>query len=1703
MGKICKKLLQLNILLIAFLGFWNESKAVCGNFTPSFTLTKSRSCGLPVNIKLKNTTTGNSKNVATYVWKLGNTILKSGIGLDSLTHMITSPGTYTFKLVVTDTGSLKCKDSVSQSVTITSAIPRAKDGSGSFTYNPLWENCISSSGVPDTFGIFLQMQDSLKNYKIFWGDGNSNTGTLLLSTQSIYHKYNTLGQFKVTIAINPGGSCNDTIFGLVINERQPVAGLIGPPTGTNQGCVPLKVRFINNSLNSSPSTTFRWDMGDGKVYTLGSNTNKDTLFHTYTRSICSGIVTLTAQNNCGSSNSTWNPIQASSKDSGVLTWDNPSNCNLAVPMEFSNNSVNRFCGTPNPKKYKWLWGDGTTTGWITTKNPQTKTYSTRGTYTIRLIDSNTCGIDTFRYIMRIDSLPRAVAMGSPVSGCAPLTVNFQDNSVGNVTNRNWAFNDPYSSNNFASIANPSHIYSTGGNYQAILTISNNCGSVKDTVDVFVKQKVKAGILGFLDGCAPFTCSPKNNSTIAYSSGTTWRWILPNSTTSTLKDPASFVMNTAGTYTITLIATDSCGSDTAYKTFKVYAKTSPTVNITSTGNCAKTPVKFDYSSTITGNLYWDFIDGAGYKYFFVNQNTAYSTTHTFDSAKTYQTRYIWQDVNQCLDTQILNVTVNPYPTANFTTDKNNGCGPLTVKFTNSSIPRTGTFGQMQFTWKYTPTGNISKAVDSTIVFRRNVDKDTFYQVKLVAINAQGCKDSITKTIQVYPKPVSKFILNNYSGCAPLNITTFNQSDPNDTGSIYIMKFNWNFANGRKSQKTDTLATFFASKTKDTLYNVALEAISEHGCKDTSYRIVTVYPKPRASFTTNTNQGCKPLNINFTNTSIPRDTGSINIMTFRWDFGDKGTSALRSPANQYNEKYDFDTTYRVRLIGTSEHGCIDTAYGPITLFPNPNIRFTPSTGGGCGPLRVNFTNTSLNATQYSWKFGDYGIDTAKQQSRIFYGRPIFDSFVYVQLSGISKNNCKSDTVTQRITVFGNPVANYFINKDTFCFPDKMQFFNQSLASYSYVWNFGDGTITTQTNPSHFFKKNNDPFSDTTYYIYLVATSPNTCKDTFRGSMTVLPYPVPRFTIDKPDGCSPHTVKFTNNSINALDYKWVMGDGYTFNSIKDITHKYINTGLNDTTYQAVLWTYSIDCIDSTSVTIPVYRPSYSFFRADRVNSCDKGYFQMKEGTENATSLLWKFGDGTTSISRNPLHLFPTSPYQDTSFTVRLYTYSARNCQDSFNRVITLPQRLQMGIKDTGYSVCLPYSIKFYNYTKGAKTYIWDFGDNSGSASREPVHEFNKAGIFYYKLYAFDPLGCIDSAVATNYIQVAESPIADFKYGPPKPRMPSQNRVYFYNQSTSVLPMTYKWDFKDPAGSPPTSTVKDPYHDYSDSGNYNVELVASNGGCTDTARLIVRVEPALPRPDFIVDRDSGCPQHTVRFTNQTANADKYIWFFGDGGRSEDVNPVHIYKYSGYYDVSLVARGPGGETDTIKKAYIKVLNKPFTFFLTAPSTLYLPRAIFNTRNQTSGAVSYQWNVYNHKTQVNVGTSTSINPYFTVTDTGYYDVELISMSSQNCFDTLKLPKTVYVNPTGILHVPDAFTPTKDERNEVFKPEALNMEKKFYMFKIFNRWGETVFETDDPDKGWDGYYNGKICQSGVYVYKISGRLYNGDDIHREGVVHLIR
>jgi len=337
-------------------------------------------------------------------------------------------------------------------------------------------------------------------------------------------------------------------------------------------------------------------------------------------------------------------------------------------------------------------------------------------------------------------------------------------------------------------------------------------------------------------------------------------------------------------------------------------------------------------------------------------------------------------------------------------------------------------------------------------------------------------------------------------------------------------------------------------------------------------------------------------------------------------------------------------------------------------------------------------------------------------------------------------------------------------------------------------------------------------------------------------------------------------------------------------------------------------------------------------------------------------------------------------------------------------------------------------------------------------------------------------------------------------KGKMPNSG-IYFYSRSTSRLPMNFFWDFGD-AGNADTSNLRDPYYAFSDSGWYKVMHVVGNGVCYDTATVNIRIDPYDPIPEFYADVDSGCVPFVIKFKNQTQFANRFVWYFGDGNKSTDKEPTHIYKEPGEFTVLLIGFGPGGEGRNEKPSYIKVMPKPYAVFQLTPKLMYLPDAEFYTRNLTTNSVSQTWDVYNKAGQ-NKGNSTRFEPMFRLTDTGFFDVRLIAVSKFGCADTTMLRDAVFVSPNGRLYVPTAFTPNANNMNDVFRPLGTNISRDHYILRIYNSWGAKVFETTNPEEGWDGTLNGKPCMNGVYVWKVNVRFIDGIDNEQKGVVHLIR
>jgi gliding motility-associated-like protein len=208
-----------------------------------------------------------------------------------------------------------------------------------------------------------------------------------------------------------------------------------------------------------------------------------------------------------------------------------------------------------------------------------------------------------------------------------------------------------------------------------------------------------------------------------------------------------------------------------------------------------------------------------------------------------------------------------------------------------------------------------------------------------------------------------------------------------------------------------------------------------------------------------------------------------------------------------------------------------------------------------------------------------------------------------------------------------------------------------------------------------------------------------------------------------------------------------------------------------------------------------------------------------------------------------------------------------------------------------------------------------------------------------------------------------------------------------------------------------------------------------------------------------------------------------------------------GNWDVTLVATGTGGTTTLTQKYLITTYPKPILDFYTNKRFMSLPNAVFNFINN-SNTVKNDWSLIDSLGQVQQQSKLR-DPSFVVNQTARFGVQLIGTNSYGCVDTLFKPNYISTTGPGYVYVPNAFSPNKNGRNDGFAPSLFNIKERNYMFRVYNRWGEMVYETTDINGIWDGYYKGNFCEQDVYVWTVNGEYFNGDLFSFRGTVTLLR
>jgi gliding motility-associated-like protein len=419
-----------------------------------------------------------------------------------------------------------------------------------------------------------------------------------------------------------------------------------------------------------------------------------------------------------------------------------------------------------------------------------------------------------------------------------------------------------------------------------------------------------------------------------------------------------------------------------------------------------------------------------------------------------------------------------------------------------------------------------------------------------------------------------------------------------------------------------------------------------------------------------------------------------------------------------------------------------------------------------------------------------------------------------------------------------------------------------------------------------------------------------------------------------------------------------------------------------------------------------------------------------------------------------------------------------------------------------CAPLNFEFRDTVLNAKSYEWRFGDGSPDTSTVTAsvnHTYASVGDYVVRLIAIDSTTC--NIRDTAYINVrVRNDLASLAFTPVK--LPPCESLSYRFDNSSLAPagkpfgaISFTWDFGD--GTRVTSGPGSVTHSYSTAGTYKVRLVLTDTNyCNspDSLSIDLRIAPNVKA--VFETPAAGCVPYDAVFNNTSLAGQSFIWDFGDGSGSTLSSPTHLYNTVGTYRVKLIAIDSAtcNIIDSTEQT-ITVNPNPTANFSFAPAVPEVNKPTIFT-NLSSGAVRYKWVFGDGDTAVKNTADTILHQYNT---TGTYNACLIAFNQFNCSDTTCLPVQAIIQP--LLDVPNAFTPGRFGKNSIIKVEGFGIGKMTW--RIYNRWGQVVYETSDRKGGWDGTFKGQPQPMDVYAYTLDVEFSDGTKARKSGDITLIR
>ncbi|MBN2893285.1 MAG: PKD domain-containing protein [Bacteroidales bacterium] len=1414
--------------------------------------------------------------------------------------------------------------------------------------------------------------------------------------------------------------------------------------------------------------------------------------------------------------------------------DTTSGC-TPLNVEFHNTS------TPDSGlSYYWDFGNNT---FSTLKNPST-IFILPGEYSITLIITKGTEKDTLTKQQYIEVHGNPIASFNLLdnsNGCAPYLIGFQDNShTQNDTISYWLWD--FGDGNYSEQQNPSHNFINKGNYEVTLYIEDVFGCFA----VYTKSNAVSVHKPTADFSADvlFSCEDtletnfKNLSVPENISSTNWNF--GDGTQSNSNNPTHLYTST-GNFDVKLIVTDTYGcKDTLLKESYISNQhiTAGFQEITY-NLCAHSQITFTNTSENATNFLWDFGDG--------HTSTIETPTHTYNEAEIFNISLISSNPFGCSDTAFNIVKVEEV-TANFEIDRNYGCSvPDTFYYTNLSE------NANYYIWHFGNGNNSYETNPNNIFETAGVFSDT-----LIAIGNNGCRDIfiMENSVQII-KPGAYFTPNNWvkpydiMGCVPKTVNFEDATIYNSTQDSVIEWF-WDFGDGTTSTEKDPIHIF---STLDT-FLVTLDIKTAVGCVSEYGAWASTGTKQHAEFATNyPDTICASSPIQFHNLST--DPAYVNLSY--WLFGDSTYSTLFEPLHFFTDTGYMDVKLTVYNNGCPDDTIIENFIYVLGPYHDLDYDFDCE-----DPYTINFTGNIIDATSFSWDFGDGTLPntTDENPTHTFTEKGLF--FVSLQTSngnsGCSLNssslvqiedltadfNISDNKICQNSTVLFNSANS--TDFDVFSYNDDLCFF---------LWDFGDNTqkeSSLDTIISHKYNQEGN------FEVKLIVQNSSGCIDSIIKTVEVHK-PHADISADIISGCTPLIVNFSDTATHYFpitEYFWEFGDDSTSVS-QNPNHIYTQNGSFDV---IIKLKDEQGCIGRDTFFDFIYNHKpIPDFSASKSNICegDEINFHFIEQTDSISTILWDFGDGTTSSVNAPSHIYENAGYYNVSLTLV--------DQNSCDSTISIDDFIYVQSKpiadftaDTTNSNCYPLLVHFSDNTTYSTEYsrLWQLNNNVISTLQNPTYTYTRPGDYGVTLTVTSTNGCSSSITKSNFISI-EGPYCNMQI--------PDTVCKFIDYQYSITDLAHTYDIQWFMGEGSTSFDSTLSFTYQNSGTYYpIVLLRSDNINTCNKFFFDSVFVREIDAGFMTDNGTqGCVPFELIFTDTTSHTSERIWDFNDGTTGSTEMIFHPYNTPGEYNITMYETDIFGCKDTVNQTFNafalpEISSTPDTFICLgdninlqangAQSYTWYPNQYIdnpylqNPTSNTTESIDYQITGVDSNGCVNY-TSTFIEvifpPSFSVFDTAliigdtiilnnYYDNILsyswtpnVGISCDTCslIQISPMAETVYTltitDTSGCfeltktflvdvyleysLDVPTAFSPNGDGINDIIFVDGWGIQYVIF-FNIYNRLGELVFTSNDINTGWDGTYKGKPQPVETYRYDASVMSYDGNIRTKSGTIKLI-